>query len=266
MKHRILVLAGTAEARRLCARLARISDLEVVASFAGIVEIGAKYPVPTRVGGFGGADGLAQYVRENSIDLIVDATHPFADQISSNASHAAEVTESPYVRLERPRWEMSEGGEWVEADSLEELFGLLPSRVTAFAPLGSGVFRAHNLAMIASRSDAQFVLRSILGPSGPLPSNIAEVILQRPPFTLESEMATLRRIGAECLVCKNSGGAVGMPKIYAARQLGIPIFLLARPTAGPLPLNGSLFQDSEAAAAAIISLLKIMPAVEISDI
>ena len=255
MKHRILVLAGTAEARQLCARLARISDLEVVASIAGIVEFGVKYPVPTRVGGFGGADGLAQYVRENSVDLIVDATHPFAEQISANASRAAAATKTPYVRLDRPGWEMSEGDEWVEADSLEELLGLLPSRVTAFAPLGSGVFQTHNLAAIASRPDVQFVLRAILGPSGPLPSNIVEVILQRPPFTLKSEMETLRQIGSDCLVCKNSGGAAGMPKIEAARKLGLPVFMLARPHTRPLPPKGARCQRIDEAAAAVYAVL-----------
>ncbi len=257
MRRRILVLAGTAEARRLCTGLARIEGLDILASTAGIVEPAAEYPVRMRTGGFGGACGLARFIKRNAVDLIADATHPFACRISASACHASAVTGTPYVRLERPVWERSAADDWIEADSLKKLFGFLPGGKTAFTPLGSGMFLSRNAAVFSSRPDVRFVVRAVLSPPGPLSRNIVEVILNRPPFSLQSEIETLCRIKAACLVCRNSGGEAGMAKIHAARRLCLPVYVLSRPPVPPMPPEAIRCGSAGEAESAVLSILEI---------
>lgn len=226
---RILVLAGTTEARQLCEQLANIPQLDVLASFAKPLEKSQQYPTPIRSGGFGGLKGLVQFIKDNGIDIIADATHPFASRMTQNALLASQSTRISYIRLERPEWNKSEFGDCIQAACLSQLFRLLPPGATAFAPLGSGLYRSENLALLAEHQNVKFVIRSIEFPTVPLPDNVFKVICDRPPFSRSSEKGILRQIGADCLVCKNSGGSIGLTKVQAAQELGIQIFVLTRP-------------------------------------
>ena len=253
-KRRILVISGTAEARRLCARLSQNTRLDVLASFLNEPENRHRFPVLIRHGGFGGAEGLARFVIEREIDLIVDASHPFANQITRNARSAADWAGRPYIRLERAAWSKFELGTSIEAQTLDQLFDQLPVKATAFAPLGSGVFHPHNVALLAKRKDVNFVLRVIEAPTIDLPNNVIEVIRAHPPFSIESELSVLQRIGADCLLCRNSGGSTGLTKLKAAHELGLTILVLARPHQGPISTLYRHARDAERAILALLSL------------
>ena len=253
-KRRILVISGTAEARRLCVRLSQNTHLDVLASFLNAPENRQPFPVLTRHGGFGGAKGLARFVIEREIDLIVDASHPFANQITRNARSASVATGRPYIRLERAAWSKSELGASKESQSLDQLFDNVPAKATAFAPLGSGLFHPQNVALLAKRKDVTFVLRVIEAPTIDLPNNVIEVIRAHPPFSIESEKSVLKRIGADCLLCRNSGGSAGLTKVKAARELGLTVLVLARPHQGATSTLYRHVDDAERAILARLSL------------
>ena len=255
-KRRILVISGTAEARRLCVRLSQNTRLDVLASFLNPPDNRHRFPVLIRHGGFGGAKGLVRFVIEREIDLIADASHPFAKQITRNARSAADWAGRPYIRLERAAWSKSELGTSIEAQSLDQLFDNVPAKATAFAPLGSGLFHPHNVALLAKRKDVKFVLRVIEAPTIELPNNVIEVIRAPPPFSIESERSVLQRIGADCLLCRNSGGPAGLTKVKAAHELGLTLLVLARPHHGPTSTLYRHVRDAERAILALLSLVQ----------
>lgn len=257
MKFKILVLSGTAEAKQLCAELAENINFEVVASIAGIaLESETDYPVQLRMGGFGGIKGMVKYIRSNQINLIADATHPFATQISYHAVQACEATRTPYVVLGRPGWTKHKSDDWTESESLEKLFGLFPKNAVVFAPMGSGMFKADKLSLFRTRTDLRFVVRVIQDPKISLPQNIIETIEGAPPFSVLSEKNTLQRIKADCLLCRNSGGVSGENKIKAARQLQIPIYMLARQSSPLMGDKALVFHSVELAKSEIFRLLE----------
>ncbi|NLH81972.1 MAG: cobalt-precorrin-6A reductase, partial [Phyllobacteriaceae bacterium] len=208
---RILVLGGTTEASRLARALAERSDVEATLSLAGRTEAPAAQPIPTRIGGFGGAVGLAVYLTEHRIDALVDATHPFAAQISRNAAEAARASATPIVAFVRPPWTREEGDRWIEVATLEEAaraIGETPRRVL----LTSGRL---GLASFSVAPQHHYLIRTIDHP-GALPGlPDHELLLERGPFDLESERALMEREGIEVVVTKNSGGAATHPKIVA---------------------------------------------------
>ena len=243
---RVLLLAGTREARTLCAKLARLPDLAVTASLAGTAATVEPYPVKTRRGGFGGVPGLVRCLRECDVNLLIDATHPFASRIAANACAAAMQTGIRYMRLARPPWSLLDISNVTQSESLAALFASLPSGASAFAPLGKSGNMGRIDSLIRSRPDVRFALRSIARPEAAIPHNVCEWILRRPPFSLEDELAVLRRQSADCLLCRNSGGKVSFTKIDAASQLGLKIFVQAQPLPHPLPPNGEAFTDTDA--------------------
>ena len=252
MKQTILVLAGTSEAKQICKFLSESAGLEVIASVSGVVNREDEYPTALRIGGFGGASGLIQYIQENSITLLVDATHPFATQITANSCQASTSTGIPYIRLERPCWLPEVTDNWTQADELVKLIALLPPGSTVFAPMGSGMFRSQNKALLASRDDVQFIVRSMNRPNCPLPSNVA-VDFSRPHCSASLERDFLLSIGATCMMCRDSGGTTGKSKILAARILSLPIFLLQRPSLCPLPPMGLRAAGVDAVVSAVMT-------------
>lgn len=257
MKHKVLVLGGTNEAKKLCTKLACKKNFDVVVSIAGIVAPAADYSVTLRIGGFGGTSGMVDYIISNNIKLIADITHPFATKITDNAIHACRFTQTPYIGLQRPKWTQQVSDKWIETDDVGELFHQLPTESVVFAPMGSGMFKPKNLSLFESRSDVRFYLRSIMAPEVTLPKNILQVILGMPPFTLKSEKAILRRINADCLMCRNSGGRSGEMKIEAARQLNVAIFLLMGTPPRIKYQNVDFFHDVEQVKIAICNILDI---------
>ena len=245
MTTRVLLLAGTREARKLCAGLAHLPELDVTASLAGADTNGEDYPVDLRRGGFGGIHGLARHLRDHRVDVLIDATHPFASGITANASGAAELAAVRYMRLERPPWDVRDKSNVTHSASLAALFGLLPGCAVVFAPLGKSADSGKTADLIRSRPDVQFAMRSIAAPEAAIPGNVSEWILRRPPFSLDDEIETLRRLSADGLLCRNAGGEAGFTKIEAASRLGLKIFLLTPPRPHQLPPHGEVFTHAD---------------------
>ncbi|MFI0231962.1 cobalt-precorrin-6A reductase [Streptomyces sp. NPDC017086] len=221
----VLILGGTTEARRLAEILAaEAPDLKVTNSLAGRVAAPRLPPGGVRIGGFGGAEGLAEWLGAHDVDALIDATHPFAGTISLNAATAAGTAHVPLLALRRPGWVPGDADVWHEAASLEEAAGLLPA-------LGRRVFLTTGrmgLAAFAHLEDLWFLVRSVDAPESPRPPHM-EVLLDRGPFTLDGEREVLSRHGIDVVVTKDSGGAATAPKLMAAREAGLPVVVVRRP-------------------------------------
>lgn len=218
---RILIIGGTGEARLLAERLTAAGQ-RAVTSLAGITSRPAEYRGEVRVGGFGGADGLARYLREEGFDFLVDASHPFAARISANAHVAAEREGVTYVRLERPPWQPGEGDKWVTANDTADAVERLPAEAVALITIGR-----KDVAAFARRADVTVVVRMIEPPTVELPARW-RILLARPPFTLAQELDLMRREAVSVVVSKNAGGP-GRAKLDAARALGLPAIMIERP-------------------------------------
>ncbi len=223
-KRRILILGGTTEARDLAGRLGERTDLAVTLSLAGRTLDPAPQPVPVRTGGFGGAEGLADYVGSHAIDLLIDATHPFAKQISANAHAASGATGIPLLRLERLGWEEVSGDRWTRVASVSDAVAALgeaPRRV--FLTIGRQEAKVFDAA-----PQHHYLVRSVDPVDPPLDAPDVEYLLARGPFAVEDEIALLRDKGIDVIVSKNSGGEATQGKIVAARALGLPVLLIER--------------------------------------
>jgi precorrin-6A/cobalt-precorrin-6A reductase len=230
---KVLILGGTSDASRLARLLADRPDVDATISLAGRTARPAPLPLPTRIGGFGGAAGLADHLRAEGIDVLVDATHPFAERISRNAAEAAAAAGVPLVALVRASWEAVPGDRWTVVGTLAEAanaLGPVPKRVLlTVGRLGLDAFAA------APAHD--YLVRSIDDP-GPLPVPRARVILERPPFDEAAERALMTRERIEVVVTKNSGGPATYGKIAAARALGLPVVLVSPPARPAVPAVG----------------------------
>jgi precorrin-6A/cobalt-precorrin-6A reductase len=223
----VLILGGTAEARQLAGRLAGRGGLRTVSSLAGRVRDPALPAGEVRIGGFGGVDGLADWLIAHDVAAVVDATHPFAHRISAHAAAACARTGTPLLGLTRPPWTPGEHDTWHQAGSLQDAARLLPA-------LGRRAFLTtgrQGLAAFAPLDQTWFLIRCVDPPSGPLP-RACEVILARGPYDAGAERALMRAHRIDVLVTKNSGGELTAGKLDAARELGIPVIMVARP---PLP-------------------------------
>ncbi|MEU5182508.1 cobalt-precorrin-6A reductase [Streptomyces longwoodensis] len=224
MSPHVLILGGTTEARELAAVLAARPGVRVTTSLAGRVSRPGALDGEVRTGGFGGAGGLAAWIRDEDVAAVVDATHPFAAGITANAARAAADTGRPLVVLRRPGWSPGPGDRWYDVPSLEAAAALLPS-------LGRRAFLTTGrlgLATFAHVTDVHFVVRSVEPPEPPLPPD-TRLVLARGPFTLDDELALLRTHRVDVLVTKDSGGAATSPKLTAARTLGLPVVVVRRP-------------------------------------
>jgi precorrin-6A/cobalt-precorrin-6A reductase len=237
----VLVLGGTTEARRLAAGLAGESALAVTTSLAGRTSTPALPPGRVRVGGFGGVDGLVEWLREHGVDALIDATHPFAERMSFHAAQAAAAAGVPLLAVRRPGWVAGEGDRWHPVGSLGEAAGLLGA-------LGRRVFLTTGrtgLAAFAGVTQAWFLVRCVEPPQPPCPPRM-EVVLDRGPFTVEGEAALLRRHRIDVLVTKDSGGAATAAKLTAAREAGLPVVVVRRP---PVPEGVAVAADPAGAVA-----------------
>jgi len=222
---RILILGGTTEARRLGERLANRADLAVMLSLAGRTAAPAAQSVPVRVGGFGGAEGLANYVASEKFEVLIDATHPYAAIISVNAARAARRVGIPLLALRRPGWAPVAGDRWTEVGDMAGAVRALgnPSR-RVFLALGR-----KEIEPFAGAPQHRYLVRSIDPVVAPLAVPDAVYITGRGPFDEASERTLLEQHRIEIIVAKNSGGAATYGKIAAARALGLPVIMLRRP-------------------------------------
>ncbi len=182
-------------------------------------------PIPMRVGGFGGVEGLCAYLKAEAISHVIDATHPFAAQMSGNAVAACAVTGTPLLALERAPWVAGEGDHWQRVADIHAAVAALsgpPRRV--FLAIG----RQH-LDPFAAQPQHHYLLRLVDAPTGPLPLPQAEVVVARGPFDVAGDTALLRQHRTEVIVAKNAGGKGAVAKIAAARALGLPVLMIDRP-------------------------------------
>jgi precorrin-6A/cobalt-precorrin-6A reductase len=224
MTHRILILGGTTEARQLAGKLAEHDDVSVTLSLAGRTESPVAQGVPTRSGGFGGVEGLAAYLRREQINLLIDATHPYAANISRNAAEAARLAGIPIFALRRPAWEPAEGDRWtLVVDAAEAVKALGPKPRKIFLALGR-----QEIAEFASAPQHTYVIRSVDPVEPPLDVPDATYVLARGPFAEADELELLKTHRIDAIVAKNSGGSATYGKIAAARKLGIEVILFRR--------------------------------------
>nr|WP_314876454.1 cobalt-precorrin-6A reductase [uncultured Pseudomonas sp.] len=218
MSERILLLGGVTEALAI----ARHLGPQHVYSLAGVGRVPQDLPCQVRVGGYGGAEGLAQYLREAGITLLIDATHPYAAQISANAAQASRSAGVPCWALRRPAWQPQPGDDWREVADWAEL-------ITALSPFARPLFTLGRepLAHLDEIPARQFwTLRALDSYPG---NDRCEVIGARGPFALADERALFARRQIDVLVSKNSGSVATEPKLEVARDLGIPVLVLKRP-------------------------------------
>jgi precorrin-6A/cobalt-precorrin-6A reductase len=226
---RLLILGGTGEASVLARGvLARFGDaIDTTTALAGRTRHPGPIAGQVRIGGFGGAAGLADYLLTQRIDRLIDATHPFAAEISSAARLACDQIRVPRLLLVRPAWRRHPLDRWIEVDSVEaaaQIVGRVGRR--ALLTVGSG-----EIAAFASANGVRFVVRMIDKPRAPLPMRFYEVVLGRGPFALAEERHLLQRYAIDVLVCKASGGAATEAKLVAARELSLPVIMVRRPPA-----------------------------------
>ena len=240
---RVLILAGIGEARELCARLAGNDRLEIIASLAGRVTDPAPYPTSLRTGGFGGPHGLAKFLSDEEISLLVDCTHPFAAGISRNACAAAEIAEIPLARYERPPWIRRQDDHWLEFPDLESAIQALPKRSTVFAPLGTGEIPKLVANCNAKGENLRLIIRTIEPiHMDPVLARL-QFVVSRPPYSRAQERKLFRESCVTCLVCRNSGGGTGRAKLDAAADLKLPVYLITQPEPARLPPNCISFAD-----------------------
>jgi precorrin-6A/cobalt-precorrin-6A reductase len=223
---RILILGGTEEARLLAAQLVKLGH-DVTTSLAGRTSEPLQPAGKLRVGGFGGADALARYLKAEEFERFVDATHPYATQIKAGAVQAAQLAGLRLVRLTRPPWPEPQYAFWKHVASPEDAAAALPRGARVFLTVGTG-----GAELFFRRTDCSFVVRSIEPPAEELPIN-ATAVIARPPFFFNGELELLQEQGITHLVTKNSGGAQTKAKLQAALRLRLPVFMIDRPALPP---------------------------------
>jgi precorrin-6A/cobalt-precorrin-6A reductase len=228
---RILILGGTREGTELATRLAARKDLASIYSFAGRVSR-LRYPEgSTRVGGFGGIDGLISYLLTENITAVVDATHPFSVTISRNIEIACARLELPLIAFTRPEWLRRNGDLWHEMATFEDAANAVDTmNGRVFLSIGR-----QEVGCFAVCNDVWFLIRAIEEPTGKLPRH-HQMLLQRGPFDLKEELQLLRDYSIDYIVSKNSGGSGTYTKIEAARLLGIPVVMVKRPVKHTIPV------------------------------
>lgn len=255
MGYNILILGGTTQARQFAEAIAGRAELDCVMSLAGRTRAPVTQPVPVRVGGFGGVAGLAAYLRQHRINVLVDATHPFAATISANAAAAVRQTGTAHFAIRRPPWCAQAGDLCFEVDDLSAALdhGSIGGRSRRiFAALGR-----QELQPLITAPQHYYLIRSIEAIEPRLNVPRVRYVLDRGPFALDDEMALLRAHNIDLVIAKNSGGDAAYAKLRAARELGIEVCLIKRPV---LPEVASV--DTIEAAVSLLDHMLSSPAGE----
>ncbi len=236
---RVLILGGTGDATALAEQAVQLPDVEVISSLAGRTQSPITPSGSIRVGGFGGVAGLINYLRQQQITHLIDATHPFAAQISWHAAEAAEAVGIAHLLLIRPAWERVSGDCWIEVHNHAAAAAVLPGLAErVFLTIGR-----QELAAFAPLKQIWFLMRMIDPPLPDMALPPGQILLDRGPFHLAAELELLTQQQIQAIVSKNSGGAATYAKVTAARELGLPIVMVQPPL---LPLGDRV---SEIAAA-----------------
>ncbi len=232
---RALILGGTSDANALAEAIAR-ARIDAIYSYAGRTQSPVAPSLPTRSGGFGGTNGLAAFIAQEQITHVIDATHPFAAEMSRNAVAACAATGTALIALERAPWTRSVGDNWIEVPDIGAAVAALPETpARVFLAIG----RQH-LAPFSARPQHAYTLRFVDAPDRPLPLPDADVIISRGPFTLAGDLELMRSRGIEWVVARNAGGEGARAKIDAARELRLPVVMIARPNLPERPRAESI--------------------------
>ncbi|WP_412073521.1 cobalt-precorrin-6A reductase [Tritonibacter mobilis] len=240
---KLLLLGGTTEASHLAAHLVQawvlddpVAGRQAVFSYAGRTARPAAQPLPCRIGGFGGVSGLVDYLRREGITHVVDATHPFAAQMSTNAVRACAEAGVGLVAFERPAWQSKPGDHWVHVADMAGAVAALPEA-------GARVFLAigkQHVAEFAAKPKNHYLLRLVDAPEAPLSLPDATVIVARGPFEAAGDEALMRQHKITHIVAKNAGGAGAEAKLSAARTLSLPVVMIDRPKVPARPVRGTV--------------------------
>jgi precorrin-6A/cobalt-precorrin-6A reductase len=222
---RVLLLGGTSDATALAHRFAADDRFAATLSLAGRTANPAPSPIAVRVGGFGGPEGMARHIEADGIDIVVDATHPFAAQISANAVAACALARRPLIALERPAWRAQSGDRWRTFASVADAVAALPEQP---ARVFSGLGRL-SLAELEAAPQHRYVIRLIDPPLATLALPHATLVMGRGPFKTEDDIALFTAHGIEFVLAKNAGGMAAVSKIEAARALGLTVMMIDRP-------------------------------------
>ena len=238
---RVLLLGGTAEGRRLAARLHPQTD--VISSLAGRVPDPALPAGPVRIGGFGGVEGLRQWLRDNDITAVIDATHPFAATMTANAAAACAELALPHLVLSRPAWDPGDA-ELVASD--REAADVVAAKGYSRVFLTTG--RSGTTAF--RDSGAWLLIRVVTAPQAENLPRDHELLLSRGPYRYEDEHRLMRDHRIDVVVTKNSGGELTRPKLVAAQALGVDVVMIDRP---PLPAGVTVVDSVDDAVGWLLS-------------
>ena len=236
MAKKILILGGTAEAASLAERLAGRDDIEVMTSLAGRTRAPRAVAGGLRSGGFGGIEAMADYLGEQKFDALIDATHPFATQISAHAVAAAAAAGIKRLQLCRPAWQAAPGDRWIEVDDAAAAARAIRAGSFGRVFLATG---RQELPAFAGMENIWFLVRLVDAPDRPLALGEYEVVTGRGPFVEAEEVELLKQQEIDVIVAKNAGGSGSWPKMAAARGLDIPVIMIRR-----TPLPDADFIDS----------------------
>lgn len=229
------MLGGTTEASRLAKTLAD-QGFDAVFSYAGRTDAPVAQPLPTRIGGFGGVGGLVDYLKREGVTHVIDATHPFAAQMSSNAVAACTQTGVPLCAFERAPWAAQPGDRWTLVPDLAGAVAALPhAPARVFLAIGK-----QHLSDFTAAPQHHYLLRLVDPPEGPLPLPDAKAVIARGPFDVQGDTDLLRSNCITHIVAKNAGGAGAEAKLIAARSLSLPVILIDRPAVPARDIRATL--------------------------
>lgn len=223
-KRKLLLLAGSGEARILAGRLDQDGSFDLVTSLAGATRKPASLAGSIRIGGFGAMAGFQAYLKQENIGIVVDATHPFAARMSTTAIKACAAMNIPFVQLSRPEWHPEPDDNWISVKNPEQAARHIPKGATVFLATGRQTLMAFGAA-----PQARLLCRVIDKPVGPFPFDDGRFIVGRPPFSVQEETDLFQAQAVDILVAKNSGGEPSKTKLIAARNLGLPVIMVERP-------------------------------------
>ena len=212
---RLLLLAGSGEARAIAEKLSTMKGVEAIASLAGVTRKPDDLALPTRIGGFGGGQGFESYLSDAKVDAVLDATHPFAARITARTAQICGSKGLPHSILRRPEWKQGFLDRWHFIDQEEDVAGLIPRGMTVFLATGR-----QGLEKFANLRGRRVFCRRIDWSGNPFPFEGGEYIIGRPPFSIEDETCLFTRLAVDWLVVKNSGGTANGSKLEAAPETG----------------------------------------------
>ena len=222
-KVKVLLLAGTSEAADIAAYLVRSVRIDATASLAGTTRAPKNLGLPMRIGGFGGAEEFTAYLKDENVDIVIDATHPFASRMTQRTARICRELGVKYLLVQRPGWVPEAGDKWFPVKDVAAVKALIPAGSTVFLATGR-----QTLAGFAGMRDCRVLCRVIDPPQSEFPFENGRLVVGRPPFSVQEEMDFFVSEQIDWVVVKNSGGERSKSKLIAARQLGLPVAMIER--------------------------------------